>query len=130
MRLEFSVTMPLMTRDEVTIVTATLRGVDAATKGHERNCRVKVTMRYETADQSPAPVHSNRVGAEIVDSDHFPDGDYEVEFADGSKENFKRKGGRYGEGCKPKRKGPPLLEGDGAVLSLRTARRALPTVNA
>ena len=88
--------MPLMTRDEVTIVTATLRGVDTATQGHERNCRVKVTMRYETADQSPTPVHSHRVGAEIVDSDHFPDGDYEVEFVDGSKENFRRKSGRYG----------------------------------
>jgi hypothetical protein len=89
--------MPRMTasRDEVTIVTTTLRGVDAATQGHERKCRVKVTTRYKTADQSPVPVHANRIGAEIVDTDNFPDGDYEVEFLDGQKEKFRRTDGRY-----------------------------------
>jgi hypothetical protein len=40
--LEFSVTMPRMTafRDEAAIVTGTLRGVDAATQGHERSAQL------------------------------------------------------------------------------------------
>jgi hypothetical protein len=96
--LEFSVTMPLMTAfrdDPPTVVTGTLRGVDSATQGHERECHVKVTMRYYMADQSPAAFRSDRVRADIVDSDQFPDGDYEVEFLDGQKEQFRRTDGRY-----------------------------------
>jgi hypothetical protein len=81
--------------DPPIVVTGTLRGVDAATQDHERECRIKVIMRHYHADGPLAPLRSDRVRADVVDRDNFPDGDYEVEFLDGKKEKFRRTDGRY-----------------------------------
>ena len=82
--------------DPPKVETAKLRGVDATTQGHERECRAQVIVRHHLVNESTAPALSSRIRAEIVDTDNFPNGDYELEFDDGSKENVRRReDGRY-----------------------------------
>jgi hypothetical protein len=77
------------------ILVGKLRGLDANTQGHERDCRIRVTRKTTDADEQPA-VHSDYIHFEIIDyKDDLPVGNYEVTF-DGQTEKLRKtKEGRY-----------------------------------
>jgi len=53
-------------------------------------------MRHHYVDEQAAPTHSDPLSTKIVDTDNFPEGEYEAEFVDGHKEKLRRKkDGRY-----------------------------------
>lgn len=66
----------MSTRKEVVILRGTLRG-----GGRQRECRVKVTKNSLFANEVASPVAVAYSGMNIIDSDDFPDGNYEVQFA-------------------------------------------------
>ena len=59
----------------------------------QRQCRVKATRTIDY-DECPSPICVSYSRLEIVDSDDFPDGRYEVEF-DSHRVLLMKEGGRY-----------------------------------
>ena len=76
-------------RREVVFLRGTLRGED-----RQRECRLratKVTMQVDEVMPSPPVAYAD---LSILDSDDFPDGNYELAFA-GQKELLTKKNGHY-----------------------------------
>lgn len=68
---------------------AVLRG-----EGRERRCVVKVLQHATYADECTRPTCLSYSRCDIEDNDDFPDGEYELEFAD-RRVLLSKVGGRY-----------------------------------
>jgi hypothetical protein len=62
--------------------------------GYSRECRVPVTKTPIKVHEMSGPLRFTYSGLRIVDSDDFPDGDYEVKY-EGGTELLTRKNGQY-----------------------------------
>jgi hypothetical protein len=79
----------MSSRRELVFLRGILRG-----EGRQRECRIratKVTMQVDELMSSAAVAYAD---PSIVDSDDFPDGNYELTF-DGQKELLTKKSGHY-----------------------------------
>lgn len=79
--------MPVIT------VWGTLRGIGGNVR-HERQCRVQTTRTEIRVAEEERPIDVRYSHTNILDSDNFPDGDYEMEYEGGTLELTKR-GGVY-----------------------------------
>ena len=75
---------------QIVSLRGTLRG-----EGRERECRIRATKTSMHVDEVAAPVVSGYSRIDIVDSDDFPIGNYEVTFDGQTEKLTKRKDGRY-----------------------------------
>ncbi|MBV9340240.1 MAG: hypothetical protein JO159_05035 [Acidobacteria bacterium] len=73
--------------------TVSLEGVLRG-EARQRLCRVKATRTINYPDECPDPLSVSYSRCDIVDSDDFPDGHYELEF-DGHKLRLTKEGGQY-----------------------------------
>jgi hypothetical protein len=82
---------PMPNQKQIIFLQGTLRG-----EGRERECRIRATRTSRYADEAAHPVVSGYSRIEIVDSDDFPVGDYEVTTFDGQTEKLTRRAdGKY-----------------------------------
>jgi hypothetical protein len=63
-------------------------------QGHSRECRVRVTKTPIRVHEMSGLLRFTYSGLRIVDSDDFPDGDYELKY-EGGTEVLIRKNGQY-----------------------------------
>jgi len=64
------------THREKKIVTASLTG-----QGHNRKCALQIEVTKHYVDQMATPVKLEYADLRVVDSDDFPPGDYDVNYA-------------------------------------------------
>jgi hypothetical protein len=81
--------MNMASRKEIITGNGVLSG-----QGRKRTCKFRVTRTSLMVDDLSTPIDVAYSSLSIIDSDDFPDGDYELDFL-GMKELLTRKGGHY-----------------------------------
>jgi hypothetical protein len=87
---------PFGCRDTITVMEERVvfgRGILSG-QGHSRECRVRVTKTPIRVHETSGLLRFTYSGLRIVDSDDFPDGDYELKY-EGGTEVLIRKNGQY-----------------------------------